>query len=110
LRSPAARYPERPVLPQDPAARVHARAWERTADAYVDATLIDVSYWKWAERDDTMPAGLLALTHGALHGRRKATCTDRRRLPRLRRDHRVVDVRHRRAAAAACLTHARMMA
>lgn len=53
------RYPEKPVYPQDAAARVHARAWERTADSYVDAILINVSYWKWAKREDAMPPGLL---------------------------------------------------
>jgi glutathione S-transferase len=53
------RYSEQPVYPPAPAARVHARAWERAADSYIDPILIDISYWKWAERDDTMPAGLL---------------------------------------------------
>lgn len=53
------RYPTKAVYPEAPAARVHARAWERAADAYVDAILINVSYWKWADRSDSMPAGLL---------------------------------------------------
>ena len=53
------RYPERPVLPAAPEARVHARAWERTADTFVDPILVDISYWKWADRPDAMPAGLL---------------------------------------------------
>jgi glutathione S-transferase len=53
------RYPEKPVYPDDPAARVHARAWERAADSFVDPILINISYWKWAERTDTMPEGLL---------------------------------------------------
>ena len=53
------RYPQKPVYPAEPAARVHARAWERTADTLVDGVLINVSYWRWADRDDTMPAGLL---------------------------------------------------
>lgn len=53
------RHPERPVYPATPAARVHARAWERAADSFIDPILIDISYWKWAERDDVMPAGLL---------------------------------------------------
>lgn len=53
------RYPANPVVPQDPAARVHARAWERAADGFIDPILIDISYWKWADRDDSMPAGLL---------------------------------------------------
>jgi glutathione S-transferase len=54
------RYPAQPLYPDDPAARVHARAWERTADAFVDPILVDISYWKWAERPDNMPDGLLA--------------------------------------------------
>lgn len=53
------RYPADPVYPADAAARVHARAWERAADTFIDAILIDISYWKWAERPDAMPAGLL---------------------------------------------------
>ena len=53
------RYPTKPVYPEAPAARVHARAWERAADAFIDAILIDISYWKWADRQDSMPAGLL---------------------------------------------------
>src|ERR1700722_10445753 len=36
-------YPTKPVYPGAPVARVHARAWERTADAFVDAILIDIS-------------------------------------------------------------------
>jgi glutathione S-transferase len=52
-------YPEKPVYPRAPDARVHARAWERAADTYIDAILIDVSYWKWADRQDSMPEGLL---------------------------------------------------
>ena len=38
------RYPERPVYPADPALRVSARAWERTADTLLDAILHDISY------------------------------------------------------------------
>ncbi len=53
------RYPANPVYPAEPAARVHARAWERAADTFIDAILINVSYWKWAERPDPMPDGLL---------------------------------------------------
>ena len=53
------RYPESPVYPEAPAERVHARAWERTADTFIDAILIDISYWKWADRADSMPDGLL---------------------------------------------------
>jgi GST-like protein len=53
------RYPDRRVYPSAPNARVHARAWERAADTFIDPILVDISYWKWAERADTMPTGLL---------------------------------------------------
>jgi glutathione S-transferase len=53
------RYPDKPVYPAAPAARVHARAWERAADTLIDAILINISYWLWAERTDAMPDGLL---------------------------------------------------
>jgi len=49
------RYPQMPVYPEAPAARVHARAWERLSDTFVDPIFVDVSYWKWAERPDQMP-------------------------------------------------------
>jgi len=53
------RYPANPVYPELPAGRVHARAWERAADTFIDAILIDISYWKWADRQDSVPEGLL---------------------------------------------------
>src|SRR5205085_5566207 len=53
------RYPQQPVYPEEPAERVTARAWERTADTLIDAALINVSYWNWAERTDTRPDGML---------------------------------------------------
>lgn len=53
------RYPQKPVYPASPAARVRARAWERTADSLVDPILINISYWMWADRHDSMPEGLL---------------------------------------------------
>ncbi len=53
------RYPAKPVYPDSLAARVHARAWERAADTFIDAILVDVSYWAWADRPDRMPDGLL---------------------------------------------------
>ena len=53
------RYPANPIYPHSPAARVHARAWERTSDTLVDPIFVDISYWKWAERPDPMPPGLL---------------------------------------------------
>ena len=52
-------YPAKRVYPHEPAARVHARAWERAADTFVDPILVDISYWKWAQRSDKMPQGLL---------------------------------------------------
>ncbi len=67
------RYPAKPLYPQEPAARVHARAWERLADTFVDPILVDISYWKWAQRPDQMLEGLLeaarsdlGLVYGAL--------------------------------------------
>ncbi len=54
------RYPDKPVYPRAAAERVHARAWERAADTLIDAILINISYWRWAERPDAMPEGLLA--------------------------------------------------
>lgn len=60
------RYPAKPVYPESAAARVHARAWERAADAYIDAILINVSYWKWADRPDRMPDGLLEASRAEL--------------------------------------------
>ncbi|MBL8510136.1 MAG: glutathione S-transferase family protein, partial [Betaproteobacteria bacterium] len=53
------RYPAQPIYPDAPHARVHARAWERAADTFIDPILVDISLWKWAERADTIPAGLL---------------------------------------------------
>ena len=61
------RYPTKCVYPNDPAARVHARAWERIADTFVDPILVDISYWKWAERPDKMPDGLLEAARADLH-------------------------------------------
>ncbi len=51
-------FPEHPVYPSTPAGWVRARAWERCSDTVIDAILIDISYWVWAERPDSMPAGL----------------------------------------------------
>lgn len=53
------RYPLPAVHPQTPAQRVHASACERCADSRIDALLINISYWKSAERNDTMSSGLL---------------------------------------------------
>ena len=53
------RYPAKPVYPESCAARVHAQGWERAADTFIDPILVDISYWKWADRLDQMPEGLL---------------------------------------------------
>jgi glutathione S-transferase len=53
------RHPERPVYPADPARRVRARAWERTADTLLDAVLHDISVFGWAFPGTTMPPGLV---------------------------------------------------
>jgi glutathione S-transferase len=60
------RYAKASVYPQSPAARVNARAWERTADSVIDPILVDISYWKWADRTDHMPEGLLAAARADL--------------------------------------------
>lgn len=52
-------FPEQPVYPASPAAWARARSWERCADTMVDPILVDISYWNWAEREDSMPEGLL---------------------------------------------------
>jgi glutathione S-transferase len=60
------RYPDRPIYPDVPGTRVHARAWERAADTLIDPILVDISYWKWADRPDPMPDGLLAAARADL--------------------------------------------
>jgi len=62
------KYPGSPVLPQCPKIRAEARRWERLADTLVDAILVDISYWHWANRDDSMPAGMLAAATRDLAG------------------------------------------
>lgn len=52
-------WPRPALYPADHAAWVHARAWERCADSLIDPILTNVSYWLWANREDTIPAGLL---------------------------------------------------
>lgn len=54
------KYPQQPVLPSCPKSRANARRWERMADTLVDAIMVDISYWQWAQREDSMPAGMLA--------------------------------------------------
>jgi glutathione S-transferase len=51
-------WPEPALYPAEHGAWVHARAWERCADTFIDAILINVSYWAWAEREDRMPDGM----------------------------------------------------
>jgi glutathione S-transferase len=53
------RYPQPPLYPAAVEDRVVARALERDSDARVDPILVDCSYWRWAERDDQPPTGLL---------------------------------------------------
>lgn len=52
-------FPQQPIYPGDDATWVKARAWERCADTTIDPILVDVSYWVWANRPDSMPEGLL---------------------------------------------------
>lgn len=54
------RYPEPPLLPAEPGARVKAREWQRLADSVFDAIVHDVSLWMWPmlRRTDQPPAGL----------------------------------------------------
>jgi glutathione S-transferase len=52
-------FPDGPAYPSDDRAWVNARAWERCSDTVVDPILVDISYWVWADRPDTMPKGLL---------------------------------------------------
>ena len=61
-------FPDRPVLPVDPARRVRARAWERLSDSYVDAIVVDVSLWSWANRPDEQPEGLVDHARRDLEG------------------------------------------
>jgi glutathione S-transferase len=53
------RYPEPALYPAAPPDRVAVRALERLADSRLDPIIVDCSYWRWAERDDEPPAGLL---------------------------------------------------
>ncbi len=52
-------YPDVPVYPSNPAVRARALEWEKMADTILDSILVDISYWGWAERPDSMPEGLL---------------------------------------------------
>ena len=52
-------YPSPPLYPSKPKDRVAARALERLADHRFDAIIVDASFWRWADRPDQPPAGLL---------------------------------------------------
>jgi glutathione S-transferase len=52
-------WPDRGLYPAERAAWVHARAWERCADTLIDPILTNVSYWRWAVREDCLPEGVL---------------------------------------------------
>ena len=53
------RQPDPMLYPADADAYAQVRAWERCADTYIDAIVTPVSVWSWADRDDTMPDGML---------------------------------------------------
>lgn len=59
-------FPQKPIYPGDDETWVKARAWERCADTTVDPILVDISYWVWANRPDSMPDGLLDAAHADL--------------------------------------------
>jgi glutathione S-transferase len=54
------RYPEPPLYPAAVNDKVEARALERLADQRLDPIVVDCSFWKWADRHDDPPPGLLA--------------------------------------------------
>lgn len=55
------RYPGHSVWPEDSAARVKAREWQRLCDTLFDAILHDMSLWMWPtlQRKDRPPEGLM---------------------------------------------------
>jgi len=54
------RYPEPALYPAAIEERVAARALERLADHRFDPSVVDCSYWHWADRADELPPGLRA--------------------------------------------------
>ena len=86
------RYAAKSVYPDAAAARVHARAWERVADTLVDPIFVDISYWKWAERPDKMPDGLLEAARADLHRLRRPRQGTR---PSSIRERTLINRRHR---------------
>jgi hypothetical protein len=67
------RYPRPALYPADIGERVAARALERLADHRFDPIVVDCSFWKWAEREDQPPAGLLAAGQRDLDARGSRT-------------------------------------
>ena len=53
------RYPEPALYPAAAVDRVAMRALERLADSRLDPIIVDTSFWRWAEREDSPPAGLM---------------------------------------------------
>lgn len=62
------RYPEPALYPAAIDDRVAARALERLADERFDPIVVDCSFWKWADREDEPPTGLLAAGQKDLDG------------------------------------------
>jgi glutathione S-transferase len=60
------RYPLPALYPTATNDRVAARALERLADQRLDPIVVNCSYWKWADRKDEPPPGLLAAGQGDL--------------------------------------------
>jgi glutathione S-transferase len=53
------RYPEPALYPAAAVDRVAMRALERLADSRLDPIIVDTSFWRWAEREDSPPTGLM---------------------------------------------------
>ena len=53
------RYPAPALYPAAAEDRVAVRALERLADSRLDPIIVDTSFWRWAEREDAPPAGLM---------------------------------------------------
>lgn len=60
-------YPDRPIYPEAPKDRVAARALEHLFDTRADAILVDGSLWRWAQRDDEPPEGLMTAAQNDLN-------------------------------------------
>lgn len=54
------RYPQPALYPVSIQERVVARALERLADQRLDPIVVDCTLWRWAERSDEPPPGLLS--------------------------------------------------